>query len=292
MSLTICEVGPRDGLQNEARVLPAAERAELVQRLVVCGIRRIETTSFVHSGRVPAMDGAEQVTALLDRLPGVIYSGLVLNERGYLRLRGTGLDEVRMVIACTDTFSGRNAGLQMRDAIAAAERVARQARTDGLRVSITLAVAFGCPFEGRTPPARVMSLVERLCAAAPDEVVLADTIGVAAPREVQRLVASSAAAGVPVGVHMHDTRNTGLANVYAALESGAQVIDSAVGGSGGCPFAPGAAGNLATEDLVYALERDGIDTGVQLEALIEVAGWLEQRLGHPLDGHLHRVGIA
>lgn len=292
MNVSICEVGPRDGLQNEATVLEPAERAELVGRLVDCGLRRIETTSFVNPRRVPAMAGAEAVVAGLDRLPGVIYSGLVLNERGYLRLRDCGLDEARMVIACSESFSSRNAGASVAEAAAAAERIARQARADGLRVSLTLAVAFGCPFEGRTPEGRVLALAERICEFGVEEIVLADTIGVAAPREVARLVGLTAGLSVPVGLHVHDTRNTGVANVYAALEHGAQVIDSAVGGSGGCPFAPGAAGNVATEDVVYALERDGIETGVRLEALLEVAAWLERRLGHRLDGHLYRVGTA
>jgi isopropylmalate/homocitrate/citramalate synthase len=293
VSVTLCEVGPRDGLQNEPCVLDPGERAELVARLVACGLRRVEVTSFVNPVRVPAMADAEAVAVRVSRLPGVTYAGLVLNERGYERLwETTALDEVRMVVACTESFSARNAGATIEAAAQAAVRIARRGQADGLRVSITLAVAFGCPFEGRTPVARVLDLAERLAAEEPDELILADTIGVAAPREVRRLVSAVAALGRPVGVHLHDTRNTAVAGVYEALESGAEVIDTAVGGSGGCPFAPGAAGNVATEDVVYALERDGIETGVELDAVVEVARWLSERLGHPLDGHLHRVAAT
>jgi len=287
--VSICDVAPRDGLQNEARRLAPLLRAELVTRLVRCGVRHVEAASFVRSERVPAMAGAEEVAAWIPRRPGIVYAGLVRNERGYERLRATPLNEARMVVGCTDAFSRRNANVSTEDAMAAAERVVRRAREDGLRVSVTLAAAFGCPFEGRTAERQVLHLAERLHALDPDELFLADTIGVAAPAEVRRLVAAVAALGARVGVHLHDTRNTGVANAYAALESGAAVIDAATGGTGGCPFAPGAAGNVATEDLVYALERDGIDTGIDLDGLVAVAAWLEEMLGHRLPGRVHRV---
>jgi isopropylmalate/homocitrate/citramalate synthase len=288
----ICEVGARDGLQNEATILDPVVRAELVQKLVRCGARRVEVASFVNPARVPAMADAEDVVALVDRHPDVVYAGLVLNERGYDRLRATHLDEVRIVIACTETFSRRNANVSMADAFAAATRIAARAQQEKVRVSIALAVAFGCPFEGNVPEDTVRLLAERVAELAPDEIALADTIGVAGPAEVRRLVAAVAALGPPVCVHLHDTRNTAVVNSYVALENGAVALDAAVGGTGGCPFAPGATGNVATEDLVYMLERDGIDTGIDLDRLIETARWVEGLRGRSLPSHLLRAGAS
>lgn len=289
MNVSLCEVGPRDGLQNEATVVDPSRRAELVDRLAASGLRRIETTSFVNPDRVPAMAGAEAVVEHLERVPGVSYAGLVLNERGYTRLRQTGLDEARLAIACTESFSRRNVNASIDEAFSQSEAVVRAARADGIAVSITLSVAFGCPFEGSVDQGTVLAIAQRAQLLAPDELVLADTIGVAAPREVQRLVTAVVALGTPVGAHLHDTRSTGVANCYAALEGGAVGLDTSVGGIGGCPFAPGATGNVATEDVVYALERDGIATGVDLDRLIHTATWLEEILGHPLPGHVHRA---
>jgi isopropylmalate/homocitrate/citramalate synthase len=290
LTVAICEVGPRDGLQNEPKVLPPAVRAELVERLVGVGVRRLEATSFVHPARVPAMADAEEVVERVVRRPGVVYAGLVLNERGYDRLLASGLDEARVVIACTETFSRRNANASMAEACAAAERIVRRAHADGLRAVVALAVAFGCPFEGNVPEAVVRGLAERFAAMEPDEISLADTIGVAGPREVRRTIAATAALGVPVGVHFHHTRNTAVVNSYAAFEAGAATLESAIGGTGGCPFAPGAQGNVATEDLVYLLHRDGLDTGIELDGLIDVAAWLQERLEHSLPSHLLGVG--
>lgn len=286
----MCDVAAHDGLNNEPRVLAPVLRAELVRRLVASGLRRVEVTSFVDDARVPAMAVAEEVAGMIPRRPGVTYAGLVRDERGYERLRRAGLDEARMVVACTDAFGRRTAKVSQDDAAASAERVITRARADGLRVVVTLAVAFGCPYEGRTPPHRVLALAERLGLAV-DELILADTVGVAAPAEVRRLVGSVVGLGATVGVHLHDTRNTAVANVYAALEAGAVVVDAAVGGTGRCPFSAGAAGNLATEELVYALERDGIGTGVDLDRLVGVAAWLAELLDHPLAGRAHRVGV-
>lgn len=289
MNVSVCEVGPRDGLQNEATVVDPEQRAELVGRLAASGLRRIEATSFVNPNRVPAMAGAEDVVERIERVPGVSYAGLVLNRRGYGRLRETGLDEARLAIACTESFSRRNVNSSIDEAFSQSEAVVRAARADGVRVSITLSVAFGCPFEGAVDEGAVLAIAHRAHLLAPDELVLADTIGVAAPREVGRLVAAVAALGTPVGAHLHDTRSTGVANCYAALEGGAVGLDASVGGIGGCPFAPGATGNVATEDVVYALERDGVETGVDLDRLIHTAMWLEGILGHPLPGHVHRA---
>ncbi len=285
------EVGPRDGLQNEQEVLPPETRAELVDRLAAAGLRRIEAASFVNPERVPQMAGAEEVVAALDRRDGVVYSGLALNERGYDRLRATGLDEVSFAVAATESFSERNAGASVEAALADAERIVERAKGDGLRASVTVSVAFGCPFEGAVDPQRVLAIGERLAATQADELVLADTIGVATPTQVTRLVEAFVGLGKPVGGHFHNTRNTGYVNAHAALAAGATALDASVGGLGGCPFAPKATGNVATEDLAYLLEGEGIETGVDLEALIGISQWLEELLGRRLEGYLYRAGL-
>jgi (R)-citramalyl-CoA lyase len=283
--ITICEVGPRDGLQNEQEVLPPATRAELVNRLAAAGLPRVEVASFVSAERVPQMAGAEEVVEGIERRDGTLYAGLALNEQGYDRLRAMGLDEVRFAVAATESFSRRNANTSVDAAVGAALRVLARAREDGVRSTATISVAFGCPFEGPVDPETVVALADRLSAA--DEIVLADTIGVATPKQVRALVER---VGKPVGAHLHNTRNTGFANAYAALEGGATTFDSSVGGLGGCPFAPRATGNIATEDLVYMLEGDGVETGADLDALISISEWLESVLGRPLEGQLYRAG--
>jgi isopropylmalate/homocitrate/citramalate synthase len=284
------EVGPRDGLQNEQQVVPPETRVELVRRLVDAGLRRIEAASFVNPERVPQMAGAEEVVAGLDRREGVVYAGLALNERGYDRLRETGLDEVSFALAATESFSQRNAGASVEESIAAAEQIVTRAREDGIRASLTISVAFGCPFEGPVAPDRVVGIAEQLAATDADELVLADTIGVATPTQVRTLLERVAELGKPIGGHFHNTRNTGFANAYAALEAGVSVLDASVGGLGGCPFAPKATGNIATEDLVYLLEGEGVENGVDLDALIAVSEWLEELLGRQLDGYVYRAG--
>jgi (R)-citramalyl-CoA lyase len=286
----IREVGPRDGLQNEQQVFPPETRAELVGRLAAAGLRRIEAASFVNPERVPQMAGAEEVVAALDRQDGVEYAGLALNERGYDRLRETGLDEVSFALAATESFSQRNAGASVEESIAAGEQIAARAREDGIRSSLTISVAFGCPFEGPVDPDRVVEIAERLAVTEADELVLADTIGVATPTQVRRLTERLAKLGKPVGGHFHNTRNTGFANAYAAIEAGVTALDASVGGLGGCPFAPKATGNIATEDLVYLLEGEGVETGVDLEVLIGISEWLEALLGRRLEGYLYRAG--
>jgi hydroxymethylglutaryl-CoA lyase/(R)-citramalyl-CoA lyase len=283
--ISICEVGPRDGLQNEKEVLAPKTRAELVNQLAAAGLPVIEVASFVSAERVPQMAGAEEVVGGIERRDGTIYAGLALNEQGYDRLRAAGLDEVRFAVAATESFSKRNANASVEEAVSAAEKVLARAREDGLRSTATISVAFGCPFEGQVDPETVVALSERLRVA--DEVVLADTIGVATPGQVRTLVER---VGKPVGAHLHNTRNTGFANAYAALEGGATTLDSSIGGLGGCPFAPRATGNVATEDLVYMLAGDGVETGVDLDALIAISEWLESILGRPLEGQLYRAG--
>jgi isopropylmalate/homocitrate/citramalate synthase len=284
------EVGPRDGLQNEQQVLSVETRLELIQRLAGTGLRRMEAASFVNPERVPQMAGAEEIAAGLDSVDGVLYTGLTLNERGYDRLRETGLGEVSFALAATETFSQRNAGSSVEDSLTAAERIVARAREDGIRSSVTISVAFGCPFEGPVDPDRVVSLAERVVAAGPDELVLADTIGVATPTQSRRLLELVIALGTPLGGHFHNTRNTGFANAYAALEAGVSLLDASVGGLGGCPFAPKATGNVATEDLVYLLEGEGVETGVDLDGLIAVSEWLEELLGRRLEGYVYRAG--
>jgi isopropylmalate/homocitrate/citramalate synthase len=289
MRITVCDVGPRDGLQNEADVLPPATRAELVNRLAAAGLPRIEAVSFVREDRVPQMAGAEDVVAGVADGVSAKLAGLVLNEKGYDRLAQTALHRVNVSLAATDSFSERNAGMARADALRQTQSLLRAARRDGRPSTATISVAFGCPFEGAVDADEVLALADELTGA--DELVVADTIGVATPTQVKRLVERVGALGKPVGAHLHNTRNTGYANAYAALEGGAEILDASVGGLGGCPFAPRATGNIATEDLVYLLDGEGIQTGVDLEALIGVARWLEATLGRELPGQLYRAGL-
>ena len=290
-SVTVFEVGPRDGLQNEPEVLPPGVRAELVRRLVAAGISSVEVASFVDPRRVPQMAAAEEVVSQLERRPEVVYAGLALNERGYDRLAEAGLDEVRFAFGATESFNRRNQNASVEDSLAAAIRIAQAAREGGLGSSVTISVAFGCPFEGRVDEGRVVELAERVAEGRPDTIVLADTIGVAVPSQVRRLVTRATELASPVGAHFHNTRNTGYANALAALEAGASTLDASVGGLGGCPFAPRATGNIATEDLVYLLEGEGVETGIDLDALVEVPAWLESVLGRTLEGQLYRAGV-
>jgi hydroxymethylglutaryl-CoA lyase/(R)-citramalyl-CoA lyase len=291
LSLTICDVGPRDGLQNEAKHLEPAVRAELVNRLAAAGVPRIEAVSFVNPERVPQMAGAEEVVAGISRRDGVVYAGLALNERGYERLAGTDLDEVHFAFAATETFNRRNQNASPEESVEAARAIIGRAHTDGIRATVTIGVAFGCPFEGAVDPSDVLRYAELVAGAGADEVVFADTVGVAVPRQVRQIVsAATAMREHAVGVHLHNTRNTGFANALAALEAGATVIDASVGGIGGCPFAPRATGNICTEDLVYMLHGEGVETGIDLDALVSVAEWLEGELGHELPGQVHRAG--
>ena len=290
MNVTVCEVAPRDGLQNDATHLEPATRAELVNRLVGAGVSRVEVASFVNPKLVPQMAGAEEVVAGIERRPGVTYSGLVLNLRGYERLAECGLEEVHFSVAASETLNQRNQNASVEESLDAAERIVERAHADGRRVSVIIAASFGCPFVGAVEPARVLSVAERAAAAGADELVLADTIGVGVPRQVRTLVTGASELGLPIGAHLHDTRGTGLANAYAAVESGASSLDASVGGVGGCPFAPGATGNIATEDVVYLLHGEGWSTGIDLDALIEVAHWLSRRLSHPVPGRVQRAG--
>lgn len=219
-----------------------------------------------------------------------MYAGLALNERGFERLVEAELDEVRFAFGVTESFNQRNQGATVEESLQGAAQIVARSREGGLRVAITLSVAFGCPFEGRVKAATVLELAERVATMEPDTILLADTIGVAVPGDVRRLITETVGLGAPVGGHFHNTRNTGYANALTALEAGATVLDASVGGLGGCPFAPKTTGNIATEDLAYLLHREGIETGIDLDALLEVSLWLEGILGRQLEGQLYRAG--
>jgi isopropylmalate/homocitrate/citramalate synthase len=282
MGVTICDVGPRDGLQNEAEMLEPVARAELVNRLAAAGLPRVEAASFVRPDAVPQMAGAEEVVAGIESREGVEYSGLALNDRGYERLVATGkLDRVNFTLAATESFNRRNGNQSLDEALAAGDGVV--ARSE-LPVTLTVSCAFGCPFEGRVDPGVVAAIAGRFEGRA--EIVLADTIGVATPSQVRALAGRTGARGA----HLHNTRNTGYANALAALEGGATLLDASVGGLGGCPYAPRATGNIATEDLVYLLEGEGVETGIDIDALIAISEWLEAVLGRRLEGYVYRAG--
>lgn len=288
--ITIVDVGPRDGLQNEPVVLAPAVRARLVDRLVAAGLRGVEAASFVHPKLVPAMAGAEEVFSAIERRPGTAYTGLILNERGYDRACSAGVDDIRYGFAVTDAFGMQNQNQTTAQGLSLARRLVSLARRDGKRIGITLSVAFGCPFSGRVDPAHVLRLVDSLMETPPDDVALADTIGVAVPTRVTALVRGTRSLGARTAAHLHNTRNTGLANAVAALDAGATIFDSSVGGIGGCPFAPRATGNIGTEDLVYLFEEMGVGTGIDLGALIETSRWLGRQLGRELPALVSRAG--
>jgi isopropylmalate/homocitrate/citramalate synthase len=282
VEITVCDVGPRDGLQNEPEVLLPETRAELVDRLAAAGLQRIEAVSFVRSDRVPQMADAEAVVERLHRRDGVELSGLVLNERGWERFAAAGLDRVNVTFAATESFNLRNGNATLAEAVERTEAIL--AAAEDTPATVTISCAFGCPFEGRVDPGVVAELAGRYAGRA--EIVLADTIGVATPSAVRTLVERTGAEGF----HGHNTRNTGYASCLAALEAGATMLDASVGGLGGCPFSPRATGNVATEDLVYLLEGEGVETGIDLETLVGVSQWLEELLGRQLEGYLYRAG--
>ncbi|WP_405233334.1 hydroxymethylglutaryl-CoA lyase [Lentisalinibacter salinarum] len=292
-SISIIEVGPRDGLQSEPEVLPVEIKAEFIRRAVDAGIRRLEVASFVNPKKVPQMAGAEELVAALPRRDDVTYIGLVLNQRGFERARDCGIDEVGMVVVASDTYNRRNQGVSSDDSVKAWLKIAAQARAAGIRANIMVSSAFGCPFEGEVAPERVVEIVRRVSEAEPVELALADSIGVAVPSQVRDLLGRVAETvpGMPLRCHLHNTRNTGLANAQAAVEAGVASLDASIGGIGGCPFAPAATGNIPTDDLVYMLERSDIETGVSLQKIIETSLWLEEQLGRGVPAMLPKAGI-
>ena len=291
-SIEIVEVGPRDGLQNEAQLVSTADKVELIRRCISAGTRRIEVASFVNPRKVPQMADAEAVVEQLGQVSGVTRIGLVLNLRGAERALACGIDQLGAVAVASDAFGIRNQGQDSAKSVEEALRIIALAKDAGRSAQVTIATAFGCPFQGEVDPAHVVAMAGQLAQAGPAEIALADTIGVAVPAAVTALVSAVRAAitPLPVRVHFHDTRNTGIANVWAAVEAGAETVDAALGGLGGCPFAPGAAGNVGTEDVAYLLRRSGIETGLDLDRLLAVSHWLAGVMGKPLPASLARAG--
>lgn len=293
-AITFVEVGPRDGLQNEKTLVSTADKLELVRRSLDAGARRIEVTSFVNPKRVPQMADAEDVCAGLPQVDGASYIGLVLNARGAERAIATGaLHELGAVCVSTDTFAIANQGQTSDESVAAAKAIIGMAQQGGLKGQATIGAAFGCPFEGEVAEDRVVAMAVALAQANPIEVALADTIGVADPAHVFRLVQRvvAAVAPLPVRVHFHNTRGTGIANVWAAVQAGASVVDAALGGLGGCPFAPGAAGNVSSEDVIYMLHRAGVQTGMDLSKMIEANHWLATVMDRKLPGMVAQAPV-
>ncbi len=291
-SVTVMEVSPRDGLQNEDVLVPTEQKLQLIDHALASGSKRIEVTSFVHPQRVPQMADAEAVCAGLPQRSDVRYTGLILNERGYRRLRETPLDEAGLVVPVSDTFGERNQGQRVADAVAMAREVIRDGQQTGFPVQVTLAVAFGCPFEGDVPLTNLLAAAEALLEAGPVEIALADTIGVGVPWQVQQTfeALSKLVGDVPMRAHFHDTRNTGIGNAFASLLAGVATLDASIGGIGGCPFAPNASGNVATEDLVYMLNRSDVAHDLAMQPLLDGAAWLEPILGKQLPSMLSKAG--
>lgn len=291
-SVGIVEMAPRDGLQNEDTVLSTADKLELIDRAVASGARRIEVTSFVNPARVPQMADADDLMAALPRREGVSYAGLVMNQRGLDRALAGGVDEVDVVVVATDTFCRRNQGVDTDAMCDLAAELVSAARAAGAFTTVTIGASFGCPFEGEVSLDRLREVVSRVVDAGPDELALADTIGVAVPADVTARVAMArdVAGDLPLRLHLHDTRHTGVANAVAGVEAGVATLDASIGGAGGCPFAPAATGNVATEDLAYLFDRTGIDTGLDLGVLTDAAAWLEERLATRLPSALLRAG--
>jgi hydroxymethylglutaryl-CoA lyase len=291
-SIELLEVGPRDGLQMESTVVPTAVKVELIERLLRAGLKRIEVTSFVNPKKVPQMADAEELLSRLKRPEGVFFTGLVLNRKGLDRAIAAGCNEIGMVVVASDTFNRRNQGVSTEESIAAWLDIAKSAKAAGVRAQVSVSAAFGCPFEGEVPVDRVISIAKRVAEAEPHEICFADTIGVGVPAQVTEILtkAREALPGVRLRCHFHNTRNTGIANAAAAVAAGAVALDASIGGVGGCPFAPAATGNISTEDLLYMLDRSGVETGVSLTTMIETARWLQEQLGRPIPGMLMKSG--
>jgi hydroxymethylglutaryl-CoA lyase len=293
MKISLVEVGPRDGLQSQSIVLPTASKVALIERLVAAGVRRLEVTSFVNPKLVPQMADAEAVMAALPCAPGVSYIGLVLNRKGFDRALAAGCHEVGMAVVASDTFNRRNQGVTTDESIAVWLEIARAAHSAGIKPNVTVSAAFGCPFEGAIDPERVIDIARQCAVGEPVEIAIADTVGVGVPSQVTDLFGrlGEALPGMALRGHFHNTRNTGMANAYAAVMAGAQSLDASIGGIGGCPFAPAATGNIPSEDLLYMLDRMGIETGLSMTRMLETGAWLEQQIGRPVPGMLLKAGV-
>jgi hydroxymethylglutaryl-CoA lyase len=291
-AVEIVEVGARDGLQNEPDILPTSTKVALINRAIAAGIKRIETASFVNPHRVPQMADAEAVMDALPDTSDVAYIGLVLNERGAERALATKVHQLGAVAIASDTFAMRNQGQTSDDSVRIAQAIVAMAKSGGRSGQVTISAAFGCPFDGEIDPSRVVEMAAQIAQCQPCEIALADTIGVAVPSQVTALVKAVRAVigDIPLRAHFHNTRNTGLANAWAAYEAGVATLDSSLGGLGGCPFAPKATGNIPTEDLAYLLARSGVSTGLDLDQLIGISTWLSETLGRPLPAMVSRAG--
>lgn len=292
-AIEFVEVAPRDGLQNEKQLVPTADKLTLIGRAIEAGARRMEVASFVNPNRVPQMADAEDVCAGLPDRSDVTYIGLVMNERGAGRAIATGrIDQLGAVCVSTDKFAIANQGQTSQESVTVAKALIMRAKAAGLSGQATIAASFGCPFEGEVAEDNIIRIAAALAEAAPVEISLADTIGVADPAHVERLVRRVAAeiGDIPVRVHFHNTRGTGLANVWAAIGAGASVVDASIGGLGGCPFAPGAAGNVASEDVIYMLDRAGVSTGMDLQKIIDTSLWLSGIMGRSLPAMVSKAG--
>jgi hydroxymethylglutaryl-CoA lyase len=291
--VSIIEVGPRDGLQSEPEVLPTAVKIEFITRALDAGIRRLEVSSFVHPKRVPQMADAEDVIRGLPSREGVTYIGLVLNRKGFERAQATGIHEIGMAVVASDTYNQRNQGVLTSESVKAWIDIARAAKAAGIRANVMISSAFGCPYEGEIPVARILELVDQVMEGEPVELGIADSIGVGVPSQVTDLLGAvmARAPGVPIRCHFHNTRNTGIANAQAAIAAGVASLDASIGGIGGCPFAPAATGNIPTDDLLYMLDRSGIHTGVSLEKIIATSNWLQQQLGRNTPAMLPKAGM-
>lgn len=297
-SIELVEVGPRDGLQNEPEIISSEVKLAMIGRMLDYGARRLEVASFVHPQRVPQMADAEAVIAGLPDRSDATYIGLVLNKRGVMRALATrengarGIDQVGCVVVASDTFGQKNQGQTIAEGIAENRAMLRFAREQGMRAQVTISAAFGCPFEGAVKAETVIAIAEEMAAEGPEEIALADTIGVGVPAQVEDLfgrLGELLGGKIPMRAHFHDTRGTGIANAWAAYQAGVRILDASLGGLGGCPFAPKATGNIATEDLIYMMERSGVDTGVNLDAAIAANRWFAEKLGRPLPSLVARA---
>ena len=291
--ISILEVGPRDGLQSEPEILPTEVKKEFITRTINAGIKQIEVTSFVHRKKVPQMADAEKLVESLPENDDVTYIGLIMNQRGFERARDCGIDEVGMVIVSTDTYNMKNQNVVTQESIDNWLSIAAEAKSAGIRTSVVIACSFGCPYEGEIDPEHIASIAEQVLEGKPDVLGLADSVGVAVPSQIKRTfsLVKELAPSIPLRTHLHNTRNTGLANAAAAVEAGVSIIDASTGGIGGCPFAPRATGNIPTDDLLYMLDRSGIETGVDLRQVVKTTDWLEEQLGRAVPAMVPKAGI-
>ena len=291
--VSICEVGPRDGLQSEPELLSTEVKKEFITRSVNAGIKNIEVTSFVHPKKVPQMADAEELVASLPEYDDVSYIGLIMNQRGFQRAKDCGIKEVGMVIVSTDTYNMKNQGVVTQQSIDNWLEISAEAKSSGIRTNVLIACSFGCPYEGEVDPNHIAVIAEKVLEGNPDIIGLADSVGVAVPNQIKKTFSliKDLAPNLPLRTHLHNTRNTGLANAAAAIDAGVTIIDSSTGGIGGCPFAPKATGNIPTDDLLYMLNRSGVETGVDLNLVVENSEWLETKLGRAVPAMVPKAGI-